>query len=483
MNYLYFIILLLAQLSIGYNILALFKVQLHRFSHLALSVLLGIATMSLIPFALEMMFIPLTGTTIFSVIAAVALILFIPNIKHYRTLKINTSLPNIKMYELPWLGLLGMLCYIIFFFALWIPATPRDLLSGPEPIAQFALTEHKFINSVFDQEMPMNNGPFKSLYLPSLQLIYKLIGFPFGKMWLPILVVSFLAFLYVEVRRIVNPVIAGLLVSFLVFATELFAYTYLVLFDYSNMVFYFISLYMVYQYLTKNELKYLWLSALLMGIATFIRPETLILSAFVCAYIVIHKFVKKQRTIRELAPVVSIGIVSAIFYFVSSYMYLHYYLPVFYNVEGIVNDDLLNLAPLFDRLGNTIGQLIYSEMGIKYYGYIFYVWLMMVIAELIVYRKISMRNGYWLIMMFITYFAISFMGFLLPLADLNNTTKRSLFKVLPLVVMYLANNKLVLALSEKMNNFLAGESGSSTPKAKPATATAAPKQKNKKGKK
>src|SRR5690606_30858350 len=101
--------------------------------------------------------------------------------------------------------------------ALLVPPTARDLLSGPEPIAHFALTEHTFINSVYQQDMPMNNGPFKSLYIPSLQLIYKLIGFPFGKIWIVILSTSFLVFLYSTIREIIHPVLTGAIILLFLF--------------------------------------------------------------------------------------------------------------------------------------------------------------------------------------------------------------------------------------------------------------------------
>ncbi len=466
MSYLLYIILLLVEIFIGYSILTMLNIKRSRFSQLSISAILGIAIVSTVPFTLELLHIPLLASSIFLPIALICIILLIVNRKHFKQLKFNTKFPKLELYELPWLILIGMLLAIPLVYSTLIPPVPRDLLSGPEPIAEYALKEHTFINSVFNQEMPFNNGPFKSLYLPSLQLIYKLIGFPFGKIWMPTLAIAFIVFLYSEIRSISSPVVTGLLISFLMFCSDLYGYTYLVLYDYSNMILYFLSLFFLYSYLDTDKRKYIWISALFMGLATYVRPETFILSAFICGLALLYQIIRKKRQVKYLLPILSIGLLSGVAYLFSSYIYLNYYVPVFYDVDGLVNKDITNLSPFWDRLSEITGVLIFSKLSAIFYSYIFHFFLIMVAAELIVYKKFTKQGGFWLAVFLTTYIAIAFVGFLLPLADLINTTKRALFKTLPVIVIYLANNQLVQLLYHKTHKYLNQEKPTINVKAK-----------------
>jgi hypothetical protein len=69
-----------------------------------------------------------------------------------------------------------------------LPPTPRDLTSGAEAIAEFAVREGRMINSVFSVDV--GNNAVKPPFITSLQIIYKLAGFPFGKVWLSTIFVS-----------------------------------------------------------------------------------------------------------------------------------------------------------------------------------------------------------------------------------------------------------------------------------------------------
>jgi hypothetical protein len=68
----------------------------------------------------------------------------------------------------------------------------------------------------------------------------------------------------------------------------------------------------------------------------------------------------------------------------------------------------------------------------------------------------------------VIYFGVPFLGYLLPLFDLGNTTKRALFKAIPLMVWYISNGGLFSFLSGKINNFELGIS-------KPISAVTVPK--------
>src|SRR6201999_4239430 len=102
---------------------------------------------------------------------------------------------RLRLYELPYLLIIGFLVFVSVWRSYYEPPTSRDTLSGPEAIAEFAVREHTMINSFFSIDLWSTNNPFKSPYLVSLQMVYKLAGFPFGQVWLSTVFISFTLFL------------------------------------------------------------------------------------------------------------------------------------------------------------------------------------------------------------------------------------------------------------------------------------------------
>lgn len=453
MNYIFLLLLTLAQILIGYAILSTCNVHFNKKRILPLSLLTGIGVVSVVPFILDLVRIPLTAAIIFSVIAIITILLTILSFKKIKDFKF--IIPTVELYEVPWLLVILATFILGLYNALSVPVTPRDVLCGPEPIAEFALTEHTFINSAFEREMPLNNGPFKSIFIPSLQLIYKLIGFSYGKIWVTITSATFLLYMYYTLSSRIHAVLSGFFILLLLFVTEAFAYTYLVLYDYSNMIFYFLSLYFIKEHLNNSSKKNILLASLFMCIATYIRAETLVLAGIVVGYLFLHKVIKKQFSLKDLLPIVALFVATAITYFITSNLWLNHYLPVVYDVSGEVNNNLLNLNPLLTRLNDITFTLIYSEWGITHYGYIFSIFTLLLIAELAIYRKLSKDATYWIVMFLLTYLGIAVVGYLLPLADLFNSTKRAIFKLLPIMLIYFSCNQLILMFTEKLNKFTA----------------------------
>lgn len=442
MSFLLFFILTSIQLITGYGILSLAGIQLKHLLQLSLSLMLGIAISSIIPTALELLHIPLTRASTYSTIIICMLLCNIKVVRNYKNIKLTPIKLNIDLYEWPWITIIGLLFVFAAYRCMIMPPYPRDLLAGPEPIAEFALREHTFINSVFEIDFVLNNNPFKSLYIPSLQLIYKQIGFPFGKVWLIALNFSFLVFLYQYIKEHTHTIIAGLLVTILMFTPELYAYMYLVLYDYSNMVFFFVSIYCLEKYIFSKQTSFLYMSIIFISVATYIRPETIVLSSLIAVYITLYKIYKKNSYIKYSAPFLFVTIPIFI-YFLTSYLYINYYLPIQYDTANELNTNLFNLTPFFQRASNMFSVLIFSELGLNNWGYIFWILSIVSIADIILYKKISENAKFWLSMLFVTYVGIALIGYLLPLADLLNTTKRALFKLLPIFIVYVSHTEIV----------------------------------------
>ena len=59
----------------------------------------------------------------------------------------------------------------------------------------------------------------------------------------------------------------------------------------------------------------------------------------------------------------------------------------------------------------------------------------------------------WLYAVLVVFIGLGLLGFLLPLFDLTDTTKRALFKILPVMLFYMASNGLLLRLSTAISRW------------------------------
>jgi len=454
------LLLTLVQFAIGFGIITLFRIQLKKGLMIPLAVLLGVAVFSFVPFLLQLCHISLTRVSIFSSLAVACILL---NIRAWRGIKgmaYFKSMPylarprwKLRLYEIPFLLLMVLIIAASAWRCFYYPPLPRDVTSGSEAIAEYAVREHTMINSLFSVNLESTNNPFKPPYIISLQLVYKLAGFPFGQIWLSVLFMAFILFLYRALCHTLHPLLSGLLLLFFLAIPEMYAYTFLILFDYSNAVFFFLSLYILFAFFTDRRPGHLALAGLLMGIATYIRPETLVLAAMVVPLMAWRLRQQKAGIKTQVRTAVLFLWPAVLLYVISIPVYINYYLPVKYHVPDLVNTHLLNLAPFFKRWWEMNAQLLFCRYGLERYGYFIYLFLLLLLAEIVVKRRFTAAGRNWLYAALVVYLGLPFLGWLLPLMDLDNTTKRGLFKLFPLLLLYLANNRLLTAFSEKINNW------------------------------
>jgi hypothetical protein len=455
MVFVLYLLLLLCYLVSGYGVLTIFRLRLKAAYMITLSLLSGIAVASAVPFLMQLLYIPLTPATIAGALTLAALALNLPTILRIRregfsAVRRSFTVPPFRIfpYEIPFLAIFAFFTLVSIWRCYYLPPTSRDALSGPEAIAEFAVREHSMINSFFNIDLSTTNNQYKSPFLISLQLIYKMAGFPFGQVWLSIVFVSFTIFLYHALKEKLHPIIAGLLLLLFFMTPEMYAYTFMILYDYSNMVFFFLSLWFLFGYFRNKNSGWFYFSGLLMGIATYIRSETVVL-----AFLFLPPILVAQRRDRMTAGKIALA---DLYYFLPSLLgsylpgpfYFGHYLPAGYNIGGLVNNDLTNWSPLFQRYSDIMTHLIASPLGVRLWGYIYFVAAGLLLAEIFVPGRFNRDARNWLYAMLVLYLGLGALGYVLPLMDLIDSTKRELFKLLPLTLLYLANNAVLIRLSQ-----------------------------------
>lgn len=434
----------------GFGVLRLCNIKAKPGILWPLSILTGIAVMSVVPFILQLLFVPLTVFTIYTSLPATAFLLNLPVKKSLQYIKqALAGRVKVELYEIPFLLVTLLIVFVSVWRCYYMPPTPRDLNSGAEVIAEYAVREHTMINSVFTVNLESTNNPYKPPFVTCLQIIYKLAGFTFGQVWLSIIFVSFIVLLYNILAIRLHKILAGILLISFVAIPEMFAYTFMVLFDYANAVYFFVSIYFLIAYFENRQRGYIIFAALCMGFATYTRNETLVLAAMMAPAILLNN-IKARQGIKSLWPVF-FWVPSLVCYVVCVTIYLNHYLPVKYNVTELVNTHLLNLQPLWERFRDMNVELIFSKTGITYYAYFIFLFLALFVAELIVKRRFSREAKNWLYAILVVYAGLPILGYLLPLMDLDNTTKRGLFKIFPLMLLYMGNNSLLVNLSRRIS--------------------------------
>jgi len=454
--------LIICHFFTGYGLLRLLRIGHKPLVLFPLSFLAGVAVDSFLPFLLQLCHCPLYPATVFGSLGLVSLLLNIDGLRLIAagrvrmSWKLNNILPTIRIrsYELPFLLFLSFLVFVSVWRCYYLPPTTRDALSGPEAIAECAVQEHTIMNSFFTVDLSTTNNQFKSPFLISLQVIYKMAGFPFGQIWLSIIFVSFTLFLYQLLKRTLHPILAGLLLLLMTIAPELYAYSFMILYDYSNMVFFFLGTYFLFRSdRTGARDSDFFFASFMMGVSTYIRSETLVLVAFFLPLIVRKDWRNKIPPGGMFRRAVLFFLPSMAAYFLTTWLYINYYLPVRYDIGSLTNPHLFQLGALYHVYVNMITELVTSAWSIDLWGYFIILWAAVILADVLVYRRLSRTARDWLYAVGVVFFGLGLLSHIFPLMEIDLTIKRGFLKILPVMLFCLANSRLLIVLSSRITKW------------------------------
>ncbi len=446
MNVTGLIFVIVAHFISGSGIIRLFKINLPVTATLCISMITGVVVLSIAPCLLQLAGIPINQLSVILAITILTSVTGFPLLKNTRRFRFHKFLwPEI--YEWPFIAIFTMLLFISAWRCFYYPPTPYDMITGPELLAEYAVREHTMISSVFNIDLHMTNNYFKSPFITGLQIIYKLLVCPFGQIWLSLLYISFIIWLYTIAREKLHPVLAGLLMLFFITVPDLYAYSFLMLYDFSNMILFFCGFYFINKYFINNELNNFLFSSFLFGLATYIRNETLILVCLVLPLLALYFYRQKLNFARSIRLLFLFFGVPAVFYFICLFVFVKNFVPVHFDVGSQLNSHLSDFSPFLVRLMDINSELIFSKFGMGSYGYFIYFFCGLLLLDLLWKRRFHKETIVSLYGVLVVYFGLPFLGYLLPLVDLMNTTKRGLFKLLPLMFLYICNSGTLIQLS------------------------------------
>jgi hypothetical protein len=442
----------------GRGLLAMFGIKERLITTFALSMITGVVIDALIPVLLEMCRIPITATSVGLALTLTAAALFVPHARKldYSRLR-NTRIQMPRLYELIFIVVFVALMVPTVWRCFYYPPNARDVISGPEPIADHTIKEHTMLNSAFTVDLSTTNNHLKPPFVSGLQIIYKLFVTPFGQLWISVIALCFLAWLYVLMRERLHPILAGLLMLLFITMPDPYAYTYIILFDYSNMVLFFAGMYYLCKHIETRDNKLFLFATVLFALATSIRAETLILLVMI-APLPFYHFVKRKAGLKQTVWYMGLFMfIPFVLYYLWMGLFMKYYMPVPYSVGQDVNLSPERMPFFFERFWYMNKNLLYSKLGLDLFGYMYYVFPIVLLADALFIRRFNTEARVMLFGILILYIGIPILGTILPLFDLNNTTKRSLYKMLPLMMLYMANSGVLRKLSAVISKFEDGD--------------------------
>lgn len=445
--------LTLLQFVTGFGLLTLFNTRLKPSFFLALSIIMGIAVFSVIPFILQLFYIPITASNVFLSLTLACLLLNVQlpkGIRQFRHMMEKASF-RLKLYELPFLAIIILILFVSIWRCFYFPPTPADATSGAEVVAEYTIREKTMINSAF--LVARNGNSLKPPFLTCMQIIYKLAGIPLGQVWLSNIFVCFIIILYNILNTKLHRIITGLLILLFLAIPEMYAYTFMMLYDYSNAVFFFLSIYFLVSFFKHKQSNELAFAGMLMGIATYLRPETPALLTLLIPAIIWHQVKHKAGVIKTITVVFVFSLPTLIFYLLSVTLYISVYLPLQYSVAAQINPRLTSIHALWKHFAATNSKIIFSSTGINHYGYFIFIFLGLLILEVAWKRRLNAIAANFLYATLVVYLAYPTLSHALPGLSIEHSVKRGFFKLFPLMLLYMSNNWLLTTLSERISRW------------------------------
>ncbi|RYE22659.1 MAG: hypothetical protein EOP51_12665 [Sphingobacteriales bacterium] len=454
MNLAGLIFVLVTHFLAGRGVMAMFGIKENKRKTLALSMIIGVVLFHFLPVVLEVCHIAITATSISIAIGILTLALFLPvSYKlDYSVLKITR--PSFTLYEALFATLLILMVIPSVWLCYYFPVFARDVLSGPEPLAEYAVREHTLINSALSVDLTSTNNHLKPPFILGLQVIYKLLVHPFGELWLSIMVCSFLLMFYTLIRERVHALIVLFIMMLFIMMPEIYGYMYIVLSDYPNMVLFFLAFYYLGKYLETKQANTFYFATFLFCLASSIRSETVVLIGLIVP-LLLFSFIKDR--IKPGVIALRLGILLVIpylLYYVWMNVFVANYMHIQFNTgeQLSVTSDSVNI--FFDRIGIILGPMLFSEHARELFGYIFNIFLFTLALDLVLWRKkIGLQARVMLYGIVVVLVGLPLLGAIIPWFDINNTTKRGVFKLFPLAAFYMANSPTLLQLSQAIKRF------------------------------
>ena len=431
------------QFLIGFGFLRQFKISLSKTQIASLSILCGLAVSTVILFFMGVVHIPIRFLhfTLTSIAVAVGMNWnFKSGLSDLKALITFRKL-RLPPYEFVTLVIVVYLVFISVWRCFYLPVSPRDAIVGFDLVAKAAVEEQRIDSSLFEApylEGKLSNQPFYAPFTAFMQIIFRMTGLAFGKVWLSFVFISFLLFFYSRLKTEIHPILAGWMLILVIAVPEFYAFSFMVLTDFATVVFFVVSVILFYEFIRNGNRSLLLLSSFFMAFACWSRADTIIFAFF--GSILLFLLRRKEGTGKALLETAFFMSIPLLAFILWNGVYAPFFLG--YAPKNQIHEGLFQLSRLSRVLQEISTKLLFNTY---IYGYSIFIFLGLTLINLIVFRD---RKGYeiglWILLCFAVFVII---GHVFTAATVQNTIKRSFLRLFPLMYFYLSRTELMQALT------------------------------------
>lgn len=396
---------------------------------------------------MELARIPLAPGFVFGLLLAAAVAVNLPPRKP------GLRRPALALSEIPIVLLILLLLAESVWKCIFAPGLTRDAIVGMDLVAKIAVEEKTIASSVFtgpELAGKLSNQPFYAPFVMLMQLLFRLAGEPLGKVWPAALFVSFVVFIHGWLRERLHPLLAGFFVLCFVATPIVHSYSYFVVTDLANAIFFGMAVLFLHRYLESRSapesgFRDLATAAVFMTAVTWSRSEAVFLIPY-GAFLLLWGRLPWRRRLRDAAL---FAVPPAAAFLLWHGLYFSLYLgtrPTNQFIPGLMNPgEFLDLSRQF------LGLLGDPSL----YGSMFYLFLLVLAADLVRTRRLPRPA-------LLGWFPFLFLLFLLvvhhfPAASVDLTVKRGFMKLFPLILVVLGTSPALAALSKRLSAWETGK--------------------------
>ena len=450
-----FVLTLLLQWLAGFGVMATLRSTLPRSIVAPIALLLGAFLETLVVIAVDRIGVGLSFTTVslgmgLVVVAAHARWSIV---RSWYAAFLSSPSVSFRMYDIVAFVIAAYLVFAGMWAAYYWPVTPFDAMAGIDLMARQSVVDGTLNNSVLTDPAlsgRLSNQPFYAPFAMLQQVIYRLMGWPFGQLWLPVLTFAFFWVMWALLRRHAHPFIANVLFLLLVMVPELHAYTYLLQTDFLNAVYVSIGVIILGLDVERRDMSNLVLAALFMAAGCWSRTETIA----VVGLGMLVSFPLLRNAVGTQKALTSVGVLLA----ASATTFAIWHIGYFYGVFPVRPESGaeivgFSLSKFVDVVAATFTVVI-ADMGL--WGWTMPLFVLVLIVSVL--RNKSVGDPWLLVWTVAILLALEIVGTLFASAVVGQTIRRGMFKLIPLMYLFMARSPFVSSLSATLQVWETGHS-------------------------
>lgn len=447
------VLLLLMQWGIGLGTIGAVGYRVERSTLLPLGLLIGMFLHTFAMFVAQLAGVPLSMQTMM-ICGAITLVLPAVRWKTLRSaLEGLFAMPRIRptLYDVVIFGFIGYIGYMVVWASWYWPVTPFDAMAGIDLVARYAAKDGMIANRVFTDPLlqgQLSNQPFYAPFAMLMQVMMKLVGYPYSQIWVSIVAICFWWFVWSVLHRLVHPLIAGLLLVLFVLTPEMLGYSYILQTDFANAAFFFVGCVLLTRAIDEQSEQGMVIAALAFAAACWSRTETPVLVALVVAASAV-RLRSAFGLVKGLRGAGLILLLSGAVFVLWNVVFFNWYLPVRPSTAEQIRG--FDGARFTDVVASSWSSVISST---ELWGWIVWLFIAVVVVDLIVNRRIAQTTMIGCVIA--TVVGLFLVGTIFSVAVVEQTLRRGMFKVIPLMIVAIAGSGIVSSASSALFSWEAG---------------------------